>query len=104
MKSVFTLSLLTLQIDKLHIRLEKLDQKLLVLEHQQQSHTSRIYSLEMKLNAIERLLKGGEAEKEGLFFRVTQLESLIDLPTHIRPITKKQMKEMRKLFREGWHP
>jgi chromosome segregation ATPase len=82
--------------------IRQLNKRIEELELQVNSHTVRIFSTEQRLDALDRLLKGGAREREGLFFRVTQLEQLINLKTHIKPVTKKQMGEIRKLLRKGW--
>jgi len=71
----------------------QLDQLILDIQH----HTPRLFSVEQRLASLERLLRGGIKGHEGLFFRVTQLEQLIKMKDHVKPVTKKQMNVIRKM-------
>lgn len=66
------------------------------------SLTQRMFSAEQRLNVIDQIFRGGIKGYEGLLFRVTQLEQLIQMKDHIKPVTKKQMKEIRKLLKKEW--
>lgn len=53
-----------------------------------------------RITVLERSIRGSP-EESGILFRLTLLERLIKLPTHVRPVTKKQMAVIRKMIKEG---
>jgi len=82
---------------------ERVDQAVLELQ-QVTSLTQRMFSVEQRLNTVDHIFHGGVKRYEGLLFRVTQLEQLIRMKDHVKPVTKKQMKEIRKMLKANWRP
>jgi hypothetical protein len=79
-----------------------LEKRIEVLELSLRQTNQQLVPLQNRTNMLDRLLRGGEGrEFESLLFRVTFLEQLITVKKHIKPVSKKQMKEIRKLMKES---
>jgi hypothetical protein len=88
------------EVEEMRLSLKSLEQRMCETEDRIQLRIEQaIFPLRNRVTTLERILKGGVVESEGLFFRVTLLEKLIDMKKHVKPVTKKQMKEIRKLIR-----
>jgi hypothetical protein len=56
-----------------------------------------------RISKLEQMIYGGVKGHEGLLFRINFIEQLIDMKKHVRPVTKKQMVEIRRLIDQLEH-
>lgn len=88
----------------MRVTIKMLDKELKILEDEFKEHQANtkviLNQLQNRVGILDRTLRGGEGrEFESLLFRVTFLEGLINVKSHIKPVSKKQMKEVRALMK-----